>query len=299
MFNDIKVLHLEPTTVCNATCPQCSRENPSLYDKKTHQSELSLKHCKTLFNKPFIKNLNKMFMCGNFGDPSSAQDAYEIFQYFRTINPEISLGMNTNGSIRSTKWWHKLGKLFNSNLDYVVFSIDGLEDTHSIYRRKTNYKKILDNAKSYINAGGSAHLEMLLFEHNQHQLDDVINLAKEYNFSWFKAKVSKRFTFLESELVKPPTNYIVPSKDNTEIKCHALEEQSVYVSATGEILPCCWIGNYVFNKDEKLKKLLFKWNWEKIKNSWVSDPHYICQENCGVKENITTFESQWVMNLEL
>ena len=46
--------------------------------------ELSLDDIKTIFPPDFIKQLNTMYMCGNLGDPISASDTLEVFQYFRT-----------------------------------------------------------------------------------------------------------------------------------------------------------------------------------------------------------------------
>ena len=37
-----------------------------------------------------------MYMCGNLGDPTIAQDTLEIFEYFGQI-PNMWLSMNTNG----------------------------------------------------------------------------------------------------------------------------------------------------------------------------------------------------------
>jgi MoaA/NifB/PqqE/SkfB family radical SAM enzyme len=80
LFNnvDIKVLHIEPTTVCNAACPQCSREDPNYYVDSEHRAELSLNQVKSIVNDDFIRTLDKMFMCGNFGDPAAAQDCLKI-----------------------------------------------------------------------------------------------------------------------------------------------------------------------------------------------------------------------------
>jgi hypothetical protein len=50
MINNIKVLHLEPTTVCNAACPQCARENSNLYNDKLNRSVITLDYCKELLD---------------------------------------------------------------------------------------------------------------------------------------------------------------------------------------------------------------------------------------------------------
>jgi len=298
-IENVKVLHLEPTTICNASCFQCSRENPKLFNELLHNNEIKINQCKEIFKPSFIKQLNKMFMCGNFGDPAAAKDVLEIFKYFRKHNPNIVLGMNTNGSLRSTKFWSELGEIFSNIYDYVIFAIDGLEDTNHIYRKNTNFNKILNNARAFINAGGSAHWEMLVFNYNEHQVDEAFNIANNNKFSWFRIKVSKR-NFNTTNIVQPPSKYKLPATPTTNIICQALEEESVFVSANGQFHPCCWFGNYMYNNDNYYKKLVNSEKWNKLLESFNNNPHEICYNNCGINGlNTTVFESQWVKEFEL
>jgi len=298
-FNNIsvKVLHIEPTTVCNAACPQCARENINLYNPSQHRSELSLVQCQTLFDQEFISGLDKMFMCGNFGEPAAAESAIEIFKYFRTVNHNITLGMNTNGSVRNTAWWRELAQVFNQPLDYVVFSIDGLEDTNHIYRRNTTWRKIVENAKSFIDAGGSAHWDMLIYEHNQHQIDECRQLAKQMGFTWFRAKVSKRFITTPINFLNPPNGYSLPNTETGAISCHAVNERSIYVAANGHVLPCCWFGSEVFTLDTNAQELLS--DWRQLSDSWNSTPHRICQSTCAEDTQGTSFSKQWKIEEQL
>jgi MoaA/NifB/PqqE/SkfB family radical SAM enzyme len=68
MLKSPKVLHLEVTDVCQAACPQCEREVNPAFDS-TVKHHLSVDQIKSLFDEDFIRNLDKMFMCGNYGDP--------------------------------------------------------------------------------------------------------------------------------------------------------------------------------------------------------------------------------------
>jgi len=104
-YTDIKTVHLEVTDKCNAACPMCARninggeENPQLPNV-----ELSLEDAKKIFEPVFIKQLDRVYMCGNFGDPIAAKDTLEIFRYFRENNSKINLSMLTNGSAKSPVW---------------------------------------------------------------------------------------------------------------------------------------------------------------------------------------------------
>lgn len=294
LFNlsNIKTLHIEPTTVCNAQCPQCQREDTNYYVESRDKSEITLEKIKELFSDEFILNLDKMFMCGNFGEPAAARDALDIYKYFKKINPDIVLGMNTNGSIRNSRWWQELAHVLNGPLDYVVFSIDGLEDTNHIYRKGTVWNKILENVKSFIASGGLAHWDMLVFEHNQHQIEQAKKLAGDIGFSWFRAKVSKRFLYTPVKFLNPPKGYNLPNvKEIGPIKCHALEEQSLYLSATGNLMPCCWFGAEAFTLDQYAQELLE--DWDKLKSSWQTNPHKICKNTCTQDTNGTSFSKQW------
>lgn len=302
MFNidQIKVLHIEPTTVCNASCPQCHREDTRFYIHDRDKCEITLDQIQQLFETKFIRQLEKMFMCGNFGEPAAAQDTLDIYKYFRTHNANITLGMNTNGSVRNVQWWRDLAGIFNQTFDYVVFSIDGLEDTNSIYRRNTSWDKILKNAQSFISNGGSAHWDMLVYEHNEHQVDACEDLARELGFTWFRAKVSKRFHESPVKFLNPPRGYNLPNvilEKNRHISCHALNEKSVYLAANGQLLPCCWFGAETFTLDQDAKKLLS--DWTLLVNSWKTNPHRICTNTCTPDPAGTSFSKQWKVEKQL
>jgi hypothetical protein len=133
-----------------------------------------------------------MFMCGNYGDPIVAKDTLKVFKHFRNVNPTLYLGMNTNGSARTKRWWKEIAEVIGTD-GYVVFSIDGLEDTNYLYRKNTIWEKIMENAGSFIDAGGIAHWEYIVFEHNEHQVEDARRLSEQMGFQKFQIKTSSRF----------------------------------------------------------------------------------------------------------
>ena len=300
-INTIKVLHIEPTTVCQASCPQCAREDPVYYNDTKHRNELSLNDLKKIISTEVIKNLDKMFMCGNFGDPAAARECLEIYKWFRSINPNITLGLNTNGALKNPAWWHRLGKLFCNPRDYVVFSIDGLEDTNHIYRKNVNWNKLMNNVTAFIKAGGSAHWDMLIFEHNEHQVNLAKNLAKDMGFSWFRCKVSKRFFSKPIDFLQPPKNYqLLNVEEPDSIQCYALDEKSMFLAANGELLPCCWIGSSVFNRTTELDRALNTELFSGVSESWKNTPLQVCSKTCGTKKySKTNFEEQWKQEVQL
>lgn len=287
MLRDIKVLHLEPTDVCQAACPLCARETDTNF-RKDRQHHLDLNKISKVFSDEQIATLDKMFMCGNYGDPAAGKNTLDIYRAFRSINPAIVLGMNTNGGIQTPFWWHALGGIMNQSQDYVVFSIDGLSDTNSVYRKNVNWDKVMSNAEAFIAAGGSAHWDMLVYKHNQYQVDECEQLAKDMGFKWFRAKVSKRgFT----DRLEQPIGWQVPNVQSTKVNCHALNEQSAYIDAKGNLSPCCWLG--ARQKD-------FITDFNEIQTSWASvQPNIVCLDTCGTSNTGTSFSQQWQRETQL
>ena len=285
---DIDVLHLESTDVCQAACPLCLRETDILFDKneKNHLTYDQIIEC---FPENKIKKLKKMFICGDYGDPAAGRHTLNIYRKFRSVNPEITLGMNTNGALRSRDWWEELATMLNKTYDYVVFSIDGLADTNHLYRVNVDWEKLMENVSAFINNGGSAHWDMLIYQHNQHQVEDAKKMAVDMGFTWFRAKVSKR---PETKTIKHPVGWNIPTKSiNNNISCAALNDKSVYIDARGKIRPCCWLGD---RKHDNIS------SFEEIKKSWSSpNPHPVCKNTCGMVEGKTTFDQQWQQEIQI
>lgn len=287
MLSDVKIIHLEPTTNCNAACPQCLRTLTEF-----NPNELKLSDIKKLIPVDLLKQLKKIYMCGVYGDPACASETIEMYQYFKNNNPEIILGMNTNGGIRSTDWWERLAKIMTGHSDYVVFSIDGLADTNHIYRKNVRWSKVIDNATAFVNAGGNAHWDMLVFEHNKHQVQDAYLLAKQIGFKWFRTKVSRRFARFPVDGLSAPLDFIDNKVTVGNIDCSALNENSIYIDAAGKIYPCCWQAEGDYDPD------IVKW-FDKLKNSWTTNPDSICKKTCLKNNTGTTFTNQFTQEIEI
>ena len=282
-MRDIKILHIEPTDVCQAECSLCARETDVDFDK-SQQHHLSMYKIMQVLDADRILQLDKMFMCGNYGDPAAGKHTLNIYRTFRKLNPNIVLGMNTNGGLKSALWWQEVANIFNKPRDYVVFSIDGLEDTNHIYRRKVKWTKVIENARAFIAAGGSAHWDMLVYKHNQHQVDECEQLARDLGFKWFRAKVSKRPYINGLEF---PIGWKDPIQSTGAIHCQALQESSMYIDAQGQQHPCCWLGS-------RTKDFV---TFDQVQESWAVKPHPICKESCSTANN--SFQNQWQRNIEL
>lgn len=287
MSREIHVVHLEPTDVCQARCPQCARETDRFFDSRQHH-HLSVDNIQNVLPMSVMQKLHKMFMCGNYGDPAAGRHTLELYRYFRGHQPTIVLGMNTNGGIGTQNWWQELASIMNQSQDYVVFSIDGLADTNHLYRIGVDWDRLMKNAQAFINAGGSAHWDMLIYQHNEHQVERCKELARDLGFRWFRSKVTRRPMV---ENLRLPTSIPANTSSATYIDCHALNEKSVYIDAQARISPCCWLGSRQQN---------FVTDFSKIQSSWhTAAPEPVCLTTCGRNTMGTTFQQQWRQEIQL
>jgi MoaA/NifB/PqqE/SkfB family radical SAM enzyme len=182
-YKDTYLVHVELSNRCNAACPLCPRYvNHSLkVNPELDLDSVSLVNFKNWFPLDFVQKSKSWIFCGTNGDPMMAKDAYEILEYV-VKNSNAKIQINTNGSIRDVKFWTKMGKLFAEpclSSRYVVFSVDGLEDTNHIYRRNVKWDSVMKNMKSYVKSGGMGIWDFLIFKHNEHQLGEAEKLAKK------------------------------------------------------------------------------------------------------------------------
>ena len=284
-FEDVRVVHLEHTSKCNLLCPQCARTVDGDVNPLLEINELTLKDYKRIFTPEFSPQIERVFWCGNYGDSIASGNWMECAFWLRYSGVQ-SMQLYTNGSARKPDWWKKLAIIFNRERDAVYFSIDGMEDTNHLYRVNSNWKVIMKNAEAFINAGGKARWDYLIFDHNAHQVQDAYNLAKEMGFRQIVFKNTSRFIsnkeFLDSmprdeeEVIDRKTQekkHIITDKDNknknkfeliiekygnwnnyvnaTSIDCKYREMKAIYINFKGQLWPCCWVGapTHFYGKD--------------------------------------------------
>jgi sulfatase maturation enzyme AslB (radical SAM superfamily) len=268
---DIRQVQIELTTRCNARCPMCMRNYRGLdYNSGYPVTELTLEHIKKILPVEFLKQLTRgVSFNGNLGDFGLAHDAQKIVHYL--CDHSVPVYINTNGSMRTPDWWAGLAKPGVR----IGFALDGLADTHALYRQDTDWHRIIQNAQAFIAAGGHAIWRFIPFDHNQHQLNECMTLAKTLNFAGFENIdegrnqgpvysrtgefshwIGKPWTtnntspdikpLLESHVTWFNHRTIVLDKDITplDMVCQHKRLNEIYIAADGTVYPCCFLGFY-------------------------------------------------------
>jgi MoaA/NifB/PqqE/SkfB family radical SAM enzyme len=200
-------------------------------------------------------------------------DIVEITAWLLDLNPKLKIEVMTNGGAGSTALWEGLGKLkIQCN-----FALDGLADTHHLYRQNTVWATVVKNAQTFIQAGGHAVWKMIEFKHNHHQIDECRQLAADLGFERFwlldssinrgsriafdqhgdfshyiepnaeiiHQKPLSAEIFLKAFKERSPGAYKRTIEDQTprNITCYAKKTKDLYINSLGEVYPCCFIGH--------------------------------------------------------
>lgn len=194
-YSNLRQIHVELTNACNAACPCCPRfySNSPLTRPDLQINQITLEKFKKYFDVDLIKQLHTFMFCGVIGDPGMAKDLYEICEYALSCNSHIHILIHTNGGMRKPEFWGRLGSLFKGTNCRVTFSVDGLEDTNHLYRRQVSWPVLFANMTAYLNAGGNAEWDFLIFRHNEHQVVEAKQLSKQLGFRKFNLKKALGF----------------------------------------------------------------------------------------------------------
>ena len=278
-FSVIDEYQIEITTYCNAACPQCPRNdlgqgiNP--YMPLTHLDRAVIDHA---FDTDLCGRLRQIFFCGSYGDPIMHPDFLEILRDFRRKNPTLWLYMHTNGGVHEPEYWAEIAQIMNG-YGQIDFGIDGLDDTLHLYRKNVKFSRVMANAQAFIDAGGRAQWNYIVFQHNEHQVEQARELAASMKFHNILVRKTGRFlnhTSMEEmpiwpiknsdRVLAPPVDpeyrntsmmflpdlkkqYVSVKDyfDTTPIRCDAMIGRKVAINAEGVVLPCNFFNHNLYD----------------------------------------------------
>lgn len=271
-FNELQTVHLEISTRCQASCPMCPRNyhgglpNPNLKIADWTYSDFV-----AIFTPTVLAQLTGIYFCGNFGDPIMNDDLIQMCEHISQNAPHINVRVHTNGGARSPQWWERLRNALPTN-HVVLFALDGLEDTHHLYRVGTKYEIVVKNAKAFIEAGGRAEWVFIKFKHNEHQTEEAEIRSKAMGFERFTVKNTvrfigePRFSVLDKNgdhqyYLEPPVNNQVVLLDRNaiakfreqlptiKVDCYVLDKKEIYIDAHRNVFPCCFLASSPYNHE--------------------------------------------------
>ena len=290
---NVKHLHIEASSYCNARCPGCPR-NAYGYPLKGFYNEAHFKPARLSEILEKFPNVKSILYCGNHGDPMMNPDIVGLC----TNDKHISIA--TNGGIGRIDDYVRLADTGT----HITFGIDGLEDTNHLYRQGVKWPNLMKRVETFISAGGQATWQFIRFKHNMDQVDQAKSLSREMGFTDFFAmdvgrnnmpaiqpdKSISHWILPPDPDAKPqdfdvdqylkmrykPINLNPPTYNSPKISCEHLDG-SMYVNSEGELFPCCYHG---FGHVDRPKVHLE--DFDKLQSTWkTKNCNQVCAESCG------------------
>lgn len=276
----VNKLQFDLTTYCNASCGGCVRNQ----EGGPVQPWLEMSHFDVdIWNRMFAEDtrgwaIDELVLNGSWGDAMMHPKIEQMIDTFTHYHPESRISIATNGSIRSTDFWSRFAKVMNWSRGHVVqWAVDGLADTHSLYRRGTDFDKIIENMKAFNDAGGNSKMIVTLFDYNVHQIEDLEQVAKDagcldFELRWshnphmifrhdenpYEVKMSKEIAEYQKRINDYTTAVTTRDEDRFDSmfdddfqhksKCPWYNNSMVQITPWATVIPCCHIGSIYHNK---------------------------------------------------
>tara|TARA_Y100001937_G_scaffold109926_2_gene155082 strand:+ start:750 stop:1706 length:957 start_codon:yes stop_codon:yes gene_type:complete len=302
-MNTIEWLDIELTSFCNIECKGCFRIISKHADKILNKEYITIDTIRERFDKNLFPKVNIINFCGSVDEPTSHPQFFDIIRHFADWNAHINIA--TNGSLRTVKWWTELAGILPKT-HTVTWGIDGSDELSEVYRQGSSFKKVEQNYRAFNSAGGRSNWQFIVFEHNEHQLEEAKQKASDEGFKSFKTIISHRKD-TKGNIKAAKTESIDNAKEIPYISCKYGNQKRIFINHMGNVIPCCHLNSKMLEYSvtgtvkDKFEQLLVDNDyrntinlrnttmqdainssvWKGIINSWDSDdPMPRCMQVC-------------------
>jgi MoaA/NifB/PqqE/SkfB family radical SAM enzyme len=292
----VNSFHIELTNKCYLKCPRCARTTfiEKFGSKRYTNHDLNFDHFKSFFD---IDISNKKFnFVGNYGDPIYHPNVFQFIKFIKDYNS--SLKLVTNGSYKTKKWWKELISILDYN-DSVTFSIDGIPENFTQYRKNADWETIKNGLEVIGNSNVNSEWSYIPFSYNINTIDEARKLSNSFGIKKFNVSPSNRWED-DNDWLKPEKNYLNKETEkkiewkfknkNIEIDPKCVNGTQHYISAEGYYMPCCFVGDWRFYYKSEFYKNKQKYDISKttmseiinITNTFYDnlDTNDYCQFSC-------------------
>jgi radical SAM protein with 4Fe4S-binding SPASM domain len=148
-------------------------------------------------------------------------------------------------------------KTVESGLSRLIISIDGLDqESYEKYRIGGDLQKVLDGTKNIVRwkkelKSSTPHViwQFLAVRHNEHQIDELRQLAKTYGVNKVAIKTAQIYDYAHGSALIPEnealSRYAAQADGTYRIKNQLLDHcwkmwSSCVITWDGEVIPCCF-----------------------------------------------------------
>jgi MoaA/NifB/PqqE/SkfB family radical SAM enzyme len=244
--------HIEPTNICTLKCSGCARTRfIDQWPQHWHNHSLDIDQLLNFLDVDLsTKSIN---LCGNYGDPIYHPDFVNFVKRLKETN--VTLSIITNGSYKKREWWQELTELLSPN-DTITFSIDGIPENFTQYRKNANWASIQTGIEISAKSQCQTVWKYIPFLFNETSIDQANKLASDFGIDKFIVSPSDRYDEKTSMLMPSSKEFIgirfesqQQWKNNNNVtsvnpKCHSGNQH--FITADGFYSPCCYLADHRF-----------------------------------------------------
>ncbi len=256
-------LTTEPTNRCNLKCLECPTGNNT---STRNKGEIDFETYKKIIDE--VKDYMIYQMIYFQGEPFLNKNIYKLIKY--SDQNKIYTTTSTNGHYLTKE---NCQKIIQSGLKKIIISLDGVnQKTLEKYRIGVNYDKIITGIQTLVEEKKQTtsrfpviHLQFLVFNHNQHQINDFKKLAKYLKVDEIELKSAQIENFKENDWLMPSNKKFARYDQSFNIKSKLSNRciriwNTLVVSWDGYIVPCCFDKNLQYQiANSNKKNILAAW----------------------------------------
>ena len=316
------ILEIEATSVCNAQCPFCSRytydgKNLEIYNKNKILANGKLDvnaFEKNLCNLLNEKNILFDFQ-GSYSDPMTHPNILELVKIACSVE-DARVEVKTNGSLKYETVYKELAKYLNTKKRKLYFSVDAYGNRNSIYRRGTDWEKIVENMKAFSEGGGKGAIKAVFFEQNMDDYRKLEKLARRLGFISFFVHPNRRESreerasifnipknYKPKEHIDYPDGFVQNFNHYKTVECRHIDNEYYFIGCDSKVYPCCDLWGDMVEEDPRVRRLarlvtsnrseeislkkhkfydIIKGDqFKQLDNTIKNKPNLLCKKNCG------------------
>ena len=179
-FAKSESVNVDTGTRCRLQCPACARQLDVNIKKRIQEaSDISYKNFDML-----LSTFDKLSLCGQISDPIYHPNFLKLLKNKYENYKHVRLGIHTNGSGKKLEWWNEAFRLSDPRTKWT-FGLDGFtQKTANKYRIGTDAENVKQVMVLAAENKVNVDWQYLVFEHNEHEVQQSINFALENNITF-------------------------------------------------------------------------------------------------------------------
>ncbi len=160
---------------CNLTCKHCYTISADI----DFPGELNTEQVYTVMDD--LKGFKVPVLILSGGEPLLRPDIFEISKYAKDLG--FYVGLSSNGTLITEE---NIQQIAEVGYDYVGVSIDGIRDTHDVFRQKKGaFDESMHGIKLCREYGMKAGVRFTLTQDNSHELPELLDMMAEQEVDKF------------------------------------------------------------------------------------------------------------------